>query len=109
MEKIKAKLCNSDIKCLSSFVKGMPKAELHVHIEGTLEPSMMLKIAKRNGLTEDPRWKQEFEYNGDDTAWIDAEIIKRSNFKNLNDFLQLYYKACVVLKTEQKRLLINFG
>jgi adenosine deaminase len=35
---------------LHSFVQGLPKVELHVHIEGTLEPGLMIKIAERNGI-----------------------------------------------------------
>ena len=36
---------------LRDFIAGMPKAELHVHIEGTLEPEMKFDLAKRNGMT----------------------------------------------------------
>ena len=35
---------------MDSFARGIPKAELHVHIEGTLEPELMFEMARRNGL-----------------------------------------------------------
>ena len=43
---------NNDLK---HFIKNIPKAELHLHIEGTLEPELMFKIAKRNNIT--PKYK----------------------------------------------------
>ena len=58
----KAQLIKSDVNVLLRFIKGLPKAELHVHIEGTIEPDMMLNLAKRNQLTENEVWKKEFEY-----------------------------------------------
>ncbi len=39
------------ISDLESFIRGIPKAELHMHIEGAIEPEMMFRLAKRNGLT----------------------------------------------------------
>lgn len=38
---------------LKAYIEGIPKAELHVHIEGTFEPELMFRIAARNGLTLD--------------------------------------------------------
>ena len=76
-------------------MKGLPKAELHIHIEGSFEPETMLRIAKRNGLAG---------YGGADAAadaaWCAEQRAKR-NFGDLQEFLDLYYKGCDVLKTEQ--------
>ncbi len=36
---------------LTEYIEGVPKAELHVHIEGTLEPELMFSLAKRNGIS----------------------------------------------------------
>lgn len=38
-------------KKLKDYIEGIPKAELHLHIEGTLEPELMFKLAARNGIT----------------------------------------------------------
>ncbi len=72
---------------LEKFIKNMPKAELHLHIEGTFEPELIFKIAKRN--------KIKLKYN------TIKELKKAYNFKNLQDFLDIYYQAAGVLKTEQ--------
>lgn len=45
---------NNDIK---QFIKNIPKAELHLHLEGTLEPELMFKIAKRNNIV--PKYKTD--------------------------------------------------
>jgi adenosine deaminase len=64
-----------------------PKAELHLHIEGTLEPQMMFDLAKRNNVS--------LKYNS-------VEEIKRAySFNNLQEFLDLYYQGMSVLITEQ--------
>lgn len=65
----------------------IPKAELHVHIEGTLEPDMMFSIAKRNNI--------ELPYKSV------KEIKEKYNFKNLNDFLEIYYEASNILRKEE--------
>ena len=65
------------------------QAELHLHIEGTLEPELMIKIATRNNLLDSLPFKNA------DTAR------KAYNFKNLQGFLDLYYKGCSVLQHEQ--------
>jgi adenosine deaminase len=71
---------------LDSFIKGIPKAELHLHIEGTLEPELMMEIAERNSLEQ--RYKS-------------AEELKAAyNFSNLQDFLDIYYEGAKVLITE---------
>jgi adenosine deaminase len=65
----------------------MPKAELHLHIEGTLEPEMMIALAIRNGVT--------LPY-----ASVDA-IREAYRFQSLQDFLDLYYTGMSVLCTRQ--------
>jgi adenosine deaminase len=65
----------------------MPKAELHLHIEGTLEPEMMLALAQRNGIT--------LPYAGVNS------IRAAYRFGSLQDFLDLYYTGMSVLRTRQ--------
>ena len=72
---------------LETFITAMPKVELHIHIEGSLMPSMMFDLAKRNGVT--------LPYKSV------AEIEAAYNFGNLQDFLDLYYQGMSVLQTEQ--------
>ncbi len=69
------------------LIDTMPKAELHVHIEGTLEPEMMLALARRNGV-ELP-WRTP------------AEVAAAYRFDCLQDFLDIYYHGMSVLLTEQ--------
>lgn len=72
---------------LENFIKGIPKAELHLHIEGTFEPELMFEIAKRN--------KIEIQYKS-------VEQIKKAyDFNNLQDFLDIYYEGAGVLIKEQ--------
>ena len=69
------------------FIKGMPKAELHIHIEGSLEPEMMFEIAERNGVA---------------LRYASAEEARRAyDFGNLQSFLDLYYEGMQVLLYEQ--------
>lgn len=72
---------------LEDFIRGAPKAELHVHIEGTLEPELMFALAERNGID-----------NGYKSA---AEVRAAYRFANLQDFLDIYYAACEVLVSER--------
>ena len=72
---------------LKEFIKKSPKAELHLHIEGTLEPELMFSLAKRNNI------KIPFE-NIDD-------VKKAYNFNNLDSFLKIYYEGAKVLIKEQ--------
>lgn len=72
---------------MDAFIHGIPKAELHVHIEGTLEPELMLELAERNGVA--------LPY---DTV---ADIRAAYEFSNLQSFLDIYYKGVEVLQTEQ--------
>ncbi|NHZ85943.1 MAG: adenosine deaminase, partial [Planctomycetia bacterium] len=72
---------------LEKFISGIPKAELHVHIEGTFEPKLMFKIAQRNNI--------KIKYNSID------ELRKAYDFNNLQEFLDIYYSGASVLIHEQ--------
>lgn len=72
---------------VQDFIKGIPKAELHLHIEGSFEPELMFKIAKRNGI--------QIKYRSVE------EIKKAYEFDNLQDFLDIYYEGAGVLIHEQ--------
>jgi adenosine deaminase len=65
----------------------MPKAELHIHIEGSLEPKMMFEIAERNGIA---------------LRYASVEEARRAyDFEDLQSFLDLYYEGMQVLLYEQ--------
>ncbi len=69
------------------LIKAMPKAELHLHIEGTLEPEMMMQLAVRNGIK---------------LPYADVEAIRRAfAFGSLQDFLDVYYAGMSVLVTSR--------
>lgn len=72
---------------LEALIAGLPKAELHLHIEGTLEPDMVLELARRNQVIL-PYATPE-------------ELSRQYNFTDLQSFLDLYYQATAVLQTEQ--------
>lgn len=72
---------------LKMLLGSLPKAELHLHIEGTLEPPMVLEMAKRNQVS--------LPYQSA------AELSRRYDFSDLQSFLDLYYQATAVLQTEQ--------
>ena len=70
-----------------AFVTGLPKAELHLHLEGTLEPDLKLALARRNGV---------------ELAQSTVEEVQASYvFDSLASFLAVYYPAMDVLVTEQ--------
>lgn len=69
------------------YFRSLPKAELHMHLEGSLEPEMMFTLAERNGVS--------LPY-----ANV-AEIHAAYNFSNLQDFLDIYYQGAAVLQTSQ--------
>jgi adenosine deaminase len=70
-----------------AFAAAVPKAELHVHIEGTLEPELLVELARRNDVA--------LPY---DTV---EEVRAAYRFIDLQSFLDIYYRACDVLRTEQ--------
>jgi adenosine deaminase len=72
---------------LRAFIEAMPKTELHLHIEGTLEPELLFALAQRN--------KVELPY-------ASVEALKAAyDFSDLQSFLDLYYAGAAVLQTEQ--------
>ena len=71
---------------LSDLIRKLPKAELHLHIEGTLEPVMMMELAEKHAV-ELPYTRIE-------------DIKKAFNFKDLQSFLDLYYLGAGVLRDE---------
>jgi adenosine deaminase len=72
---------------LQAFVAGMPKAELHIHIEGSLEPELIFRMAQRNRVA---------------LPYPDVETLRAAYaFTNLQSFLDIYYAGASVLITEQ--------
>jgi adenosine deaminase len=72
---------------VAAFVDELPKAELHIHVEGSLEPELMFAFARRNGVR---------------LAHESVDSLRRAyNFARLQDFLDLYYQGMSVLRTEQ--------
>lgn len=69
---------------LAAFVRGLPKAELHLHLEGTLEPELKFRLARRNGI-ELPEQSVD-------------EVKQTYRFHDLTSFLQVYYPAMRVLQ-----------
>lgn len=72
---------------LRAFALALPKAELHVHIEGTLEPELMFELARRNDVTIPFRRVED--------------VRAAYHFANLQSFLDIYYQACAVLLEER--------
>ncbi len=72
---------------LDAFITGLPKAELHLHIEGSLEPELMFALAERNGVS---------------IPFASVEEVRAAyDFSNLQDFLDIYYAGANVLLTRQ--------
>lgn len=72
---------------MNTFIKNLPKAELHLHIEGSFEPALMFKIAQRNKINIPFKSVEEIE--------------KAYQFSCLQDFLDIYYQGASVLITEE--------
>ena len=72
---------------IGKFIAGIPKAELHLHIEGSFEPELMFEIAKRNNI--------KIKYN------TIEDVKKAYRFNNLQEFLDIYYAGANVLIEEQ--------
>ena len=72
---------------IATFIRGIPKAELHLHIEGSLEPEQMFAFSKRN--------KVVIPFTSVD------EVRTAYAFSNLQDFLDIYYQGANVLQTEE--------
>ena len=72
---------------LDAYIAGLPKAELHLHIEGSLEPELMFELARRNKVS---------------IPFDNVEAVRAAyDFSNLQDFLDIYYAGANVLLTEQ--------
>ena len=71
---------------MQAFIHAIPKAELHIHIEGALEPELMVQIADKNGIC--------LPYESV------ADIHRAYDFKDLQSFLDIYYQGARVLLHE---------
>jgi adenosine deaminase len=72
---------------MDDLIRRLPKAELHLHLEGTLEPELMFEMAARNGVA---------------VPYSSAEEVRAAyEFTDLQSFLDIYYVACAVLRTER--------
>src|SRR3978361_1745400 len=71
----------------TAFIADLPKAELHMHLEGSLEPELMFALARRNNVAIPFKSAQE--------------VRAAYSFANLQDFLDIYYQGADVLRTEQ--------
>ena len=71
---------------LTDFIRALPKAELHIHIEGSLEPELMFALGARNRVA---------------LPFASVEAVRDAyRFSNLQDFLDIYYQSASVLLTE---------
>ena len=72
---------------MTDWITVLPKAELHLHLEGSLEPELLFALAERNGIA---------------LPWADVDSLRAAYaFNNLQEFLDLYYQGANVLRTEQ--------
>ena len=72
---------------MRDFIQQLPKAELHVHLEGTLEPEHIFALAERNGIDLPYRTPEE--------------VVAAYDFHDLPSFLTIYYAAMDVLRVEE--------
>ncbi|MCY4616594.1 MAG: adenosine deaminase, partial [Chloroflexi bacterium] len=72
---------------VEELIRALPKAELHIHVEGTLEPGMMFELAARNGVA--------LRYGSVE------EVRAAYEFSDLQSFLDIYYEGMAVLQTER--------
>ncbi len=69
------------------WLNALPKAELHLHLEGSLEPELLFALAERNKIA---------------LPWNDVDTLRKAYaFNNLQEFLDLYYQGADVLRTSQ--------
>lgn len=72
---------------MNAFIQGLPKVELHLHIEGSLEPELLFNLAKRNQI---------------DIPYDSPEALRKAyEFDDLQSFLDIYYQGANALQTEQ--------
>ena len=72
------------MRSVSEYIRGLPKAELHVHIEGTLEPELAFQLAKKHGVV---------------LPYATVEDLRQAyQFENLQSFLDIYYEGAAVLR-----------
>src|SRR5450759_3621238 len=72
---------------MDDLIRRLPKAELHLHLEGTFEPELMFEIAARNGVA---------------VPYASADEVRAAyDFTDLQSFLDIYYAACSALLTER--------
>jgi adenosine deaminase len=72
---------------MNALIDRLPKCELHIHVEGSLEPELMFALARRNGIR---------------LPFPSIEALRQAyRFRNLQDFLDIYYQGMSVLITEQ--------
>ena len=71
----------------NTLITQLPKCELHIHVEGSLEPELMFALARRNGIC---------------LPYASMEAVRQAyRFRNLQDFLDIYYQGMAVLLTER--------